>query len=158
MRQGQHAICYSAPQRVVVYRAQGSVVQCAAACCSLLQCVAVNCSAMQRSAACCSVLQCVVVCCGEGASQAHATSTEGLVRQNSSLCIFKVGFFFLRCNHIFLYSCVSSSPAHARLQVRWFSHMWYDSLIDQMTHTCIVCIYLYICKYTYTHVCIYIPV
>jgi len=34
-----------------------------AACCSVLQCVAVWCSVVQCGAACCSVLQCVAVCC-----------------------------------------------------------------------------------------------
>ena len=41
----------------------GSVLQCVAACCSVLQCVATCCSVLQCVAACCSVLQCVAACC-----------------------------------------------------------------------------------------------
>jgi len=40
-----------------------SALQCAAVRCSVLQCVAVCCSALQCAAARCSVLQCVAVCC-----------------------------------------------------------------------------------------------
>jgi len=39
------------------------MLQCVAACCSVLQCVAACCSVLQFVAACCSVLQCVAVCC-----------------------------------------------------------------------------------------------
>jgi len=40
-----------------------SVLQCVAVCCSALQCVAVCFSVLQCVAVCCSVLQCVAVCC-----------------------------------------------------------------------------------------------
>ena len=40
-----------------------SVLQCVAVRCSVLQCVAVCCSVSQCVAVCCSVLQCVAVCC-----------------------------------------------------------------------------------------------
>ena len=43
----------------------GTVLQCVAVCCSALQCVAVRCSVSQRVAVCCSALQCVAVCCSE---------------------------------------------------------------------------------------------
>ena len=41
------------------------MLQCIAACCSVLQCVAVHCIVRQCVAVCCSVLQCVAVCCVE---------------------------------------------------------------------------------------------
>ena len=40
-----------------------SVLQCVAVCCSALQCVAVRCSALQCVAVRCSALQCVAVRC-----------------------------------------------------------------------------------------------
>jgi len=40
-----------------------SVLQCVAVCCSASQCIAVCCSVLQCVAVCCSVLQCVAVCC-----------------------------------------------------------------------------------------------
>ena len=69
------AVCCSVLQYVAVFpkRAQAiqepcktgkrSVLQCVAVCCSALQCVAVCCSVLQCAAVCCSVLQCVAVCC-----------------------------------------------------------------------------------------------
>jgi len=42
-----------------------SMLQYAAACCSVLRCAAVRCSVLQYPAVCCSVLQRVAVCCSE---------------------------------------------------------------------------------------------
>ena len=47
--------------------AYSSVVQCVAICCSVLQrvlqCVALLCSVLQRGAVCCSIVHCVAACC-----------------------------------------------------------------------------------------------
>ena len=41
----------------------GTVLQRVAVCCSALQCVAVRCRVLQCVTVCCRVLQCVAVCC-----------------------------------------------------------------------------------------------
>jgi len=54
------AACCSVLQRVAV---RFSVLQCVAMHCSVLQCIGMCCSVLQCVAVCCSVLQCVAVCC-----------------------------------------------------------------------------------------------
>jgi len=52
-----HGILLSRSKEVMAHAACCSVLQCVAMCCSVLQCDAACCSVMQRVAACCSVIQ-----------------------------------------------------------------------------------------------------
>jgi len=50
-------------RQFVIQLRTGTVLQCVAVCCSASQFVAVRRSVLQYVAVCCSVLQCVAVCC-----------------------------------------------------------------------------------------------
>jgi len=56
-----------------------SVLQCVAVCCSVLQSAAVCCSLLQSAAVCCSRLQCVAVCRSQKIAQSEHLQDEGLV-------------------------------------------------------------------------------
>ena len=84
-------MCCSGLQRVAAYYSQLPslpllVSQCVAACCSVLQCVAVNLLAYPfGESACCSVLQCTAVCCGLDVRFKALTHKRGLITHKRDL-------------------------------------------------------------------------
>jgi len=71
------------------------VLQCVAACCSVLQRVAVCCSVLQCVAVCCSVLQCVAVCCSvyfQTISTCQLCTLTELTFENVRLTFEKIQF------------------------------------------------------------------
>ena len=101
------AACGSLVQCVVVCREcneggfwqEGDRTFCGAACCSMLQYVAVCCSMLQYVAVCCSVLQCAAVCCRLKRVQRKLNliknpSKEPLIER--ALCTFKRALYTLK--------------------------------------------------------------
>ena len=56
------------------------------ACCSVLYCVAVGCSVMQRDAVCCSELQCVLRCVSVFCSVLQCDAVFGSLMQYVAVC------------------------------------------------------------------------
>jgi len=88
-------MCRSALQHVAAYYSQLPslpllVSQCVAACCSVLQCVAVNLLVYPfGESVCCSVLQCTAVCCGPDVGFKVLTHKRGLITHKRDLSTHK---------------------------------------------------------------------
>jgi len=83
-----------------------------AACCDVLQCVAVRCSALQCAAVCCSVLQCplqcVTVCCS-------ALQCVGVLQCISACCGVLLVHIIMGWQHSFIHIYKSTSHVSKKI-------------------------------------------